>query len=93
MTKIDFYIANAEDEMANHVVSLNSYHGLILTGKAGVAAVLTLTGRTDVYRIWAVFIDNGEPIYKMWQMAGSTVWHETPWNYAKECAEILPVFN
>lgn len=93
MTKIDFYIASAEGEMANHVVSLNTYHGLILTGKAGFAAVLALTGRTDVYRIWAIFNNNGEPIYKMWQMAGSTVWHETPWIYANEYAETLPVFN
>ena len=93
MTKIDFYIENAEDEMTNHVGSLNTYHGLILTGKAGMAAVVALTSRTDVYRIWAVFIDNGEPLYKMWQMAGSTVLYETPWIYANEYAENLPVFN
>lgn len=93
MTKIDFYIASAEDEMANHVMSLNTYHGLIMTGMAGVAAVLALTGRTDVYRIWAVYIDNGQPLYKMWQMTGDRVWFEIPWSYPKECAEILPVFN
>jgi len=93
MTKIDFYIASAEGEMANHVMSLNANYGLIPTGKAGMTAVVALTARTDVYRIWAVYIDNGEPLYKMWQMAGSTVWHETPWIYANEYAETLPVFN
>lgn len=93
MTKIDFYIASAEDEMANHVVSLNTNHGLIPTGKAGVGTVVCLTNRTDVYRIWAVYINNGEPLYKMWQMTGDHVWYEIPWSYAKECAEILPVFN
>lgn len=93
MTNIDFYIANAECEMANHVLSLNANSGLIPTGKAGVAAVVALTSRTDVYRIWAVYIDNGEPLYKMLQMAGSTVWYETPWIYANEYAETLPVFN
>lgn len=93
MTKVDFYIECAEHEMANHVVSLNANYGLIHTGKAGVAAVVALTGRTDLYRIWAVYIDNGEPIYKVWQMTGANVWAEKSWDTAKEYAEILPVFN
>lgn len=93
MTKIDFYLEGAGCEMANHVVSLNANDGLIRTGNAGVAAVVALTGRADVYRIWGVYIDNGEPIYKVWQMTGANVWAEKGWDTAKEYAEILPVFN
>lgn len=93
MTKIDFYIESGESKMANHVVSLNTLHGLIPSGEAGVEAVIVLTGRTDVYRIWGVYIDNGEPIYKMWQMFGDNIWSEISWSYANECTEILSVFN
>lgn len=93
MTKIDFYIKCTGCEMADHVVSLNANDGLIRTGKAGVAAVVALTGRADVYRIWGVYIDNGEPIYKVWQMAGADIWSEKDWGAAKEYTEILPVFN